>query len=169
VPKPIYAKNKVGLAAAINISRPALYRLMTRPDRPELVAGKGWNIVQWQRYANDNVAFYNQRKRQEPRSRNERDDAYIERQRIEAEKAQFDLDVKRNKFELKSAMIERVMTNWNFFIRELDKALRHELPPRLEGMSAGQIAKLLGSRLDNLRERTAKAIESRNGTGPTLA
>ena len=76
--------------------------------------------------------------------------------------------MKREKYELKSNMTERVMTNFGFFIRELDKMLRHELPPRLKGLTAGQIGKLLGSKLDNLRERTAVALENRNWSVLTL-
>jgi hypothetical protein len=54
------------------------------------------------------------------------------------------------------------------FTRELDKALRHELPPRLEGLSAGDIAKLLGRRFDEIRERVAKALEGTNGHSPSM-
>jgi hypothetical protein len=61
------------------------------------------------------------------------------------------------------------MTNFGFFVRELDKMFKHELPPRLEGLTAGQIAKILGGKLDNLRERMAVALEKRNGSVPTLA
>lgn len=158
------------LAQAINISSPALKRLFERVDHPKQVNGKGWNIEQWQKYADENIHFWRQRDPFKKASGpNARDAAYIERQVIEAEKAQFDLDVKRSKYELKAVMSERVLTNWSFFIRELDKLFKHELPPRLEGMSAGAIARLLGDRLDDLRERAAKAMESRNGSEPKLA
>ena len=36
-------------------------------------------------------------------------------------------------------------------------------------VSAGQIAKVLGDKLDNLRERAAIALKKRNGSEPTLA
>jgi hypothetical protein len=161
VRKRLYEKNKVLLAAAIPLSRPALYRLFERPDHPRVVPGKGYNIDQWRRYSDENIATWNRR---EPSKRNgstnPRDAAFIARQQIEAEKAQFDLDVKRGKYELKAVMAERVMTNFGQYFRDLDKALKHELPPRLEGLSAGQIVKMLGGRADELRERAEKSISN---------
>jgi DNA-directed RNA polymerase specialized sigma24 family protein len=56
-------------------------------------------------------------------------------------------------------MVERVLRNIGTLFRELDKAFKHELPPRLEGASAGEIAKLCGRRLDRLRDRLVKAFQ----------
>jgi hypothetical protein len=172
VSKQLYAKNKKELARLIGISHTSLLRLFQRSDHPENVLGKGWLIEQWHRYAHANIRYEKQRKsivNNTIASPNLRDEAYIARQEVAAERERFELDVKRGRYELKTAMIERVMTNFGFFVRELEKALRHELPPRLEGLSAGQIAKLLGQKLDDLRERAARAMEDRNGSEPTLA
>jgi len=171
VSKQLYAKNKKELARIIGISQPALLRLFQRDDHPELVLGNGWLIEQWDRYAKANIRYDKQRTRIASDTRstpNVRDEAFIKRQEVATEKEQFELDIKREKYALKSDMTERVMTNFGFFIRELDKALRHEMPPRLEGLTAGQINKMLGNKLDDLRERCAVALEKRNGSEPTL-
>ena len=88
----------------------------------------------------------------------------FKRQNIAAEKEQFDLEVKRGKFELKTVVREQVLTHINTLFRELDKAFKHELPPRVEGLSAGDIAKLCGRRLDGLRERLVKNFEGATAT-----
>src|SRR5204863_3113372 len=128
-----------------------LYRLFERPDCPRQVAGKGYNIAQWQRYADENIATWNKRdphKHNGNRSTpNPRDAAFIKRQNIAAEKEQFDLDIKRDKYELKSKIREDVLTYVNTMMRELNKAFRHELPPRVEGLKAIDIARLNGKRL----------------------
>jgi hypothetical protein len=168
VAKRIYAKNKLILAAAINLSRPALRRLFLRSDYPRDVNGKGYNIEQWQRYANENISTWNRRDPSRSNGNgtgpNARDAAFINKQNIEAEKAQFDLEVKRGRYELKTLIKEQVLTHVGTLFRELDKAFKHELPPRVQGLSAGEIAKLNGRRLDDLRERLVKNFEGTNGT-----
>ena len=159
-----YAKNKHVLAARIGLSRPALKRLFERDDHPKITP-HGWVVDQWQRYADENISYWNRR---DPQKRNgstpnPRDAAFIARQNIQAEKEQFDLDVKRGKYELKAKIKEQVLTHVTACFRELDKAFKHELPPRVEGMKAIDIAKINGRRLDDLRERLVKNFES-NGT-----
>jgi hypothetical protein len=168
VTRRIYAKNKLILAAVINLSRPALRRLFLRSDYPRDVNGKGYNIEQWQRYANENIATWNRRDPHKGNGNgsgpNARDAAFINRQNIEAEKAQFDLEVKRGRYELKTVVKEQVLTHVSALFRELDKAFKHELPPRIEGLSAGEIAKQCGRRLDDLRERLVEHFEGANGS-----
>ena len=162
-----YAKNKQVLAARIGLSRPALARLFERNDHPK-ITNHGWVVDQWQRYADENIAYWNKRDPHKQNgngsSPNPRDAAFIKRQNIAAEKEQFDLEVKRGKFELKTVVREQVLTHINTLFRELDKAFKHELPPRVEGLSAGDIAKLCGRRLDGLRERLVKNFEGATAT-----
>lgn len=166
----IYAKNKTDLHRLIGISRPALERLFKRGDYPPQVPGQGWNIEQWKRYSRENIATWNQRQPQrngnghQPRSSILLlEEAKINRQNIQAEKEQFDLDVKRGRYGRNDKFYESALRNISATFRELDKAFRHELPPRLEGESAGKIARMLGEKLDALRERLTKSF-SANGT-----
>ena len=170
MPKRIYAKNKVILAPAISLSRPALYRLFARPDHPRVVPGKGYNIEQWQRYADENVATWNRR---DPfkkngsngsHSTNPRDKAFIERQNILAEKEQFNLDVQRGRYWLKETARDQIAKVFGIQWRELEKSFVHELPPKLEGMSAGEIAKTLRRKLHEIMEGVRKTLHD-TGTG----
>lgn len=169
--KRTHAKNKVLLAQAIDISRPALYRLFELPDHPQQTPGLGWNISHWQKFADRNISYWNKRDPHKNGSNgngatpNPRDAAFIKRQNIAAEKEQFDLDIKRDKYELKSKVREDVLTFVNAMMRELNKAFRHELPPRVEGLKAIEIARLNGKRLDDLRERLVKNFEGNGSNG----
>src|SRR4051812_48303987 len=99
----IYAKNKKELARLIGISHPALLRLFQRDDHPEQVLGKGWLIDQWQRYAKANIRYEKQRVSSPIRSGpNQRDEAYIKRQEIAAEREAFNLNIERGKYWPKS-------------------------------------------------------------------
>lgn len=160
-----FARNKRELAALINIGPQALKNLFARNDYPPQVPGQGYDIAQWQRYADNNIAYW---KKQNPSptiaSRaNLRDEAYIRRQEVEREKLQYDLDVKRGKYSPKVETQQQVMTCFGLLVREGDKAFLHELPPRLEGLSAGDIAKLLGKRWQEIRDRVATSLEGKNG------
>jgi hypothetical protein len=95
---------------------------------------------------------------------NQREQALVDKKLIEIERERFKLDVERGKYELKSTVHERQLQNVSATFRELDKAFKHELPPRLEGESAGAIAKMCGRKLDELRERLAKSFESNGST-----
>ena len=50
--------------------------------------------------------------------------------RIAIEREKFKLDVERGKYELKSVVTEAILRNVGTLFRELDKAFKHELPPR---------------------------------------
>lgn len=91
---------------------------------------------------------------------NEREQALIRKKNIEIERDTFKLDVERGRYELKTVVKEQVLTHIGALFRELDKAFKHELPPRVEGLSAGEIAKLNGKRLVELRERLAKHFDT---------
>src|SRR5262249_14640286 len=140
----IYASNKKELARKLDIAHTTLLRYFKRDDYPELVEGKGWLIEQWQRYIKANIRYDKRRTGIDVDTRstpNLRDEAYIKRQEVAAEREQFELDVKRGKYGLQSDMTERVMTNFGFFVRELDKLVKHQLPPILEGRTPQDISK----------------------------
>jgi hypothetical protein len=163
VSKRIHAKNKRVLAVALGIGQQALKRLFDRNDHPKQVAGQGYDIAQWQRYADNNIAFWN---RPDSGARgamiNAREQALIRKNEISAERERFKLDIERGKYEEKSVTAERVLRNVTALFKELDKAFRHELPPRLAESSVGEIARILGAKLDEQRQQL---YESFNGNG----
>jgi hypothetical protein len=156
------AKNKTVLHRSIGISRPALERLFQRGDYPPQVPGQGWPIDQWQRYADNNIATWNRR---DPHNGNgskpnPRDAAFIERQNILAEKDQFNLDVERGKYWNKEKAKGRIARDFGIMWREIDKVFIHELPPKLEGLSAGEIMKLHRKRLHEIQTSVKKLIDA---------
>ena len=171
--KQLYAKNKKDLARILGINHGTLLRLFERSDRPELVLGKGWLIEQWQRYVKANLHYEKQRTiandRNGKANANLRDEAYIKRQELAADNLAFDLAVKRDKYTPKEETQKKVMTYFGMLVREGDKAFKHELPPRLEGMKAIEMAKVMGKRWDDIIERVAKSLESKNGHGLAVA
>jgi hypothetical protein len=93
----------------------------------------------------------------------EREKALVEKKRIEIEREKLKLDVERGKLGSNDKWREAILTNILATFRELDKAFKHELPPRSEGLKAAEIARLNGKRLDDLRERLSKSFGA-NGT-----
>jgi hypothetical protein len=91
---------------------------------------------------------------------NEREEALLKKTLIEIERERFKLDVERGKYELKSLVTEAILRNVGTLFRELDKAFKHELPPRTEGCSAAEIAKLNGQMLDAARERLVQKFQN---------
>lgn len=88
----------------------------------------------------------------------EREQSIIDKNRIAAEREQFRLDIDRGRYELKSVTGERIEKGFGLLVRELTKAFRHELPPQLEGLTAGEIAKLNNKKLQHIFGQVQAAL-----------
>jgi hypothetical protein len=169
VSKGRYVATKSELAKRCGISYFGLLKNWERTGRPP-IHGNGkarYEVALFQKWINEWKSAHNfgtTVNGQKPTFEfNEREKALIEKKRIEIARDQLKLDVERGKYMLKSDVADLILRNVSGFVRELDKAFRHEMPPRLEGASAGEIAKLLGRKLDEQRGRLVKAF-SENGT-----
>jgi hypothetical protein len=157
-----YVATKVELARRCGITHRTLCRYFNeRGHPPDHSPGKArYDVEQWKGWIQGRKSAHNFGKNDNGYAPNEREKLLIEKKQIEIERERFKLDVERGKYELKSVITERILKNLGLFVRELDKSFKHELPPRLEGLSAGEIAKVCGRRLDELRERVAKAFRN---------
>jgi hypothetical protein len=94
-----------------------------------------------------------------------REKALIQKNELAAERERFNLDILHGKYEEKSVMAERVLTNVSTMFRELDKSFRHELPPRLAESSVGEIARILGAKLDEQRQQLYESFNDNGKNG----
>ena len=159
--KRIYAKNKRQLSAFIGVGQQALANLFLRNDHPGQVRGQGYNITQWQRYADNNVAHWrNQNNGSKARGDmiNAREQALIRKNQVAADREQFKLDTERGKYWVRADVAELINRYAGTLWRELEKALVHELPPRDEGLSAGDIAKIHRQRIKAIRSSVDKIL-----------
>jgi hypothetical protein len=163
-----YVATKVELAKRCGITHRTLCRYFNeRGHPPDHSPGKArYDVEQWKGWIQGRKSAHNFGNNGNGYAPNEREKLLIEKKQIEIERERFKLDVERGKYELKSVMTEAILRNIGALFRELDKAFKHELPPRLEGASAGEIANLCGRRLDELRERLAKSFQ--NGSATTV-
>ena len=160
--KRLHAKNKTILHRSIGISRPALERLFERNDYPPQVPGQGWPIAQWQRYADNNIAIWNRRERKNGSNGshpNPRDAAFISRQKVAEERDRFNLDKERGLYWLREQASGFIRKHYGILSRELEKAFVHELPPRIEGLSANEIAKVCKKRLLEIQNNVRRLLE----------
>ena len=158
-----YVATKADLARGCGISYCRLLSNWDRPGRPrdhspgsaryDVLEYRNW-IGSWKsahNFGSGNGSGYHP---------NEREEALLKKTLIEIERERFKLDVERGKYGLKSVMIEAILRNVGTLFRELDKTFKHELPPRAEGCSATEIAKLNGQMLDAVRKRLVKKFQN---------
>jgi hypothetical protein len=157
-----YAPTKAALSRRLGIS---YYTLIQRfgklPDRPRdhSPGSARYDVEAWHDFIQARKSAHNfGHNGNNGFGPSERDKAIIEQKRIATEREKFKLDVERGKYELKDDVVAAITRNITALFRELDKAFRHELPPRFEGLSAGDIAKMSGRKLNELRERLAQAF-----------
>jgi len=179
VQKSKYVATKSELAKRLGITPWTLNHNWNRPGRPvDHSDGKArYDIEKYQSWKRSWISGHNagtghnnngNGKHETPF--NAKELASIQKKNIDIESAQFDLDVRKGRYELKSKARDAVLRNVGIMFRELDKSMRHELPPRLEGCTATEIAKLIGNKLDTARERIDKAFKDEIASvSPTLA
>jgi hypothetical protein len=81
---------------------------------------------------------------------NDRERALTDYKKTQAERERFKLDVEKREFLPRTEVNDVMTTFFSIINRELHKAFEHELPPRLEGVSALEIKKLCRRKLDEV-------------------
>ena len=166
-----YAKNKSELAKRIPCARVTLDKLMRRRDRPDdhSEGNNRYDVQEWQAYARPLISAHNAKAKREAIANGhvdadafigERERSIIEKNKVTAQLAAFKLDVEMGEYIPREAAHRAVLACNALVVREFTKAFESELPPRLEGLTAVEIMKVLrraGDRiLANLHKGFAK-------------
>lgn len=97
---------------------------------------------------------------------NEREQSIIEKNRIAAMAARFDLDVKMGEY-VHRLQVNRDIDTANAIVkRELVKLMQHVLPPKLQGLSAAEMSKIAMDELNRVLKFLPGHFEkAASGTG----
>jgi hypothetical protein len=96
---------------------------------------------------------------------NEREKALIEKNQISAKRERFKLEVEMAEY-VPRVVANRVIDTGNRIVRtEMEKAFANELPPRLEGLKAHEIRRVLLTRLRQLTDHLPGHIQKVYGNG----
>ena len=164
-----FVNTKIALAHAIPCSRDQLNKMLVLLDAPRKRRA-GFDVEAWRQFARTQItnpnAMINRQQRgvgsngqkYEPFI-SERDKSIIEKNKIQARREVFELDVKMGEYIARDAVNQQIDTANGIVISELRKSLGLELPPRLEGLSAGEIKKKLLAKLDSIFERLPRQFE----------
>jgi hypothetical protein len=96
---------------------------------------------------------------------NEREKALIEKNQISAKRERFKLEVEMAEY-VPRMVANRVIDTGNRIVRtEMEKAFANELPPRLEGLKAVEIRRVLLARLRQLTDHLPGHIQKVYGNG----
>ena len=147
-----YAKNKIELAAAVGLSYRRLLDYFRDPNHPEDHSpGKArYDIEAWGRFIASRATAYNRGSKNGQYPISEREQLIIERNRIAIEREKFKLGVAKREY-LPRDEVNRAIGTANAVVRrEIDRAISVELPPRLEGLSALEIKRILRRKFDTI-------------------
>jgi hypothetical protein len=145
-----YAKNKIELAAAVGLSYRRLLDYFRDPNHPEDHSpGKArYDIAAWSRFIASRATAHNRGSRNGQYPISEREQLIIQRNRIAIEREKFKLGVAKHEYLARDEVNRAIGTANAAVRREIDRAISVELPPRLEGLSAMEIKKILWQKFD---------------------
>jgi hypothetical protein len=149
-----FAKNKVELGKLVELSRASLQRYFELPGHPKPRADGRHDVEAWRAFIQahrsaPNYASNGNGARYEPTPREK---ALTERAAIEAQRARFRLMVEVGEYLPRQDVCFQVETAHSTVRRELNKKLLHEMPPRLEGLKAGEMKRPLRKLIDALSD-----------------
>lgn len=147
-PKPrVFAKNQVELARHLEVNRKTIQRWLKQKGNPGSKSDGRFDVEAWRDWRNG---------RSEADS-NILDKADLERRRLTKVNALLDLDIRERNREL----VDRAkFESWIVAVTEKQKAmlrvmLKNQLPPRLAGMDAAEIA----AQMDDIIEQVCAAMQ----------
>jgi hypothetical protein len=141
-----FARNKADLAQKLKISRPTLYRFFEMKGHPKARTDGRWLVGEWKRF----VAAHATKIVIPDMPLSEREKLAIERIALSIRKEQLALDIERGE-RIAKAEIVRVLDTANVRVKdELYRAMKIEIPARIEGMSLAKIAKVVRRKIDHI-------------------
>jgi hypothetical protein len=161
-----YAKNKIELAAAVGLSYRRLLDYFRDPNHPEDHSpGKArYDIEAWGSFIASRATAYNRGSKNGQYPISEREQLIIERNRIAIEREKFRLGLAMREYLPRDEVNCAIDTANAVVRREIDRAISVELPPRLEGLSAMEIKKVLRRKFDALFVSLSKRFANAYGT-----
>jgi len=147
-----YAKNKIELAAAVGLSYRRLLDYFRDPNHPaDHSPGKArYDIKTWGRFIASRATAHNRGSKNGQYPISERGQLIIERNRIAIEREKIKLGVVMREYVARNE-VNRAIATANAVVRgEIDRAISVELPPRLEGLSALEIKRILRRKFDTI-------------------
>jgi hypothetical protein len=149
-----FAANKTELAREVDLTRSGLQNFFQMPGHPETRSDGRHDVEAWRSFVqahrftqssgrNGNGVKY------EP---SEREKAITAKNLADAERARFKLKVETGEYLLRERVCLDVETAHSVVRRELSKRLLHECPPRVEGLSAIEIKRVLRKVVDELSD-----------------
>ena len=167
-----YAHNKATLAKCLGISyRTLVSHYWDRKDRPQnhSEGTSKYDIEAYRKWIETFKFAYNFGSREsntviyEP---NEREKALTEKNKASAAREKFKLEIEMGEYIPRISANRDVDTANAIVIRELYKAMEHELPPRLEMLKAAEIRKVLVTKINQIIAYLPQQfLKARNGNG----
>jgi hypothetical protein len=168
-----YAPNKQILARKLCIAyRTLVTDYWKRPGRPEnhSEGSSKYEVEAYRNWIRDFKSAHNFGSQQADEGAkdlypfNERERALIEKNQISAKREKFKLEVEMAEY-VPRVVANRVIDTGNRIVRtEMEKAFANELPPRLEGLKAAEIRRVLLTRLRQLTDHLPGHIQKVYGT-----
>jgi len=139
------------------------------PDRPkDHSPGKAkYDILAYRLFINRHRSAHNFGSRNSDVPQNgvsQRELALIEKSQVATERERFKLGIERREYIKRDEVNERLTTDYAIIRRELYKAFEHDLPPRIEGLSAMDIRKANRKRLDEIFRSMPRMFDNGNGS-----
>jgi len=107
-------------------------------------------VIAWRQFARANLSAHNALvKTENDNGLSERDKSIIEKNRLDTQIKAFELDLKMGEYIPRVTANQEVLTCNTMVVREIDRAIESELPPRLEGLSALAIWQELLAKIAN--------------------
>jgi hypothetical protein len=159
-------KNKIELAAAVSLSYRRLLDYFRDPNHPEDHSpGKArYDIEAWVSFIASRATAHNRGSKNGQYPISEREQLIIERNRIAIEREKFRLGLAMREYLPRDKVNCAVDTANAVVRREIDRAISVELPPRLEGLSAMEIKKVLRRKFDAIFVSLSKRFANAYGT-----
>ena len=169
-----YVATKTALARRLAISHYRLHENWDRPGRPkdhdegkaryDVAQYREW-IKSWRSGHNFGTGHNADADAKYKYPFNERERALIEKNQISAKRERFKLEVEMAEY-VPRVVANRVIDTGNRIVRtEMEKAFANELPPRLEGLKAVEIRRVLLARLRQLTDHLPGHIQKVYGNG----
>lgn len=158
--------NKAATCRRLKMTRARFDAMLKLPGCPARNANGSYPIAPLEKFRAETKAVWNVR---EPKTQvstsipSAREASIIRKNDIAAANATFDLETKMRENWPRKEVNRHIERANGIVAREIDRAIELELPPRLEGLSAIEIKKVLRKRFSEIYAKMPKLLENTKG------